>query len=115
MKESIRLGLGIVLIVLALAGLVIFLRVQRRVYRAMRQGLAVDIRREGRRLFLSNAVTFLGWWLSGALMEDGLGAEFLPALGATGILFLLSGVALWQTRRYQGKRSAAEMENNYND
>ena len=112
MKESVRLGLGIGLIVLALAGLVVFLRVQRRVYRAMRQGLAVDVRRESRRLFLSNAATFLGWWLAGALMEDGLAAEFLPALGTTGILFLLSGVALGQMRRYQGKRSIGETEGN---
>ena len=108
MKEGIRLGLGIGLIVLALAGLVVFLRVQRRIYRAMRQGLAVDVRRESRRLFLSNAVTFLGWWLSGALMEGGLAAELLPALGTTGILFLLSGVALGQMRRYRGKRNAGE-------
>ena len=112
MKEGIRLGLGIGLIVLALAGLVVFLRVQRRIYRAMRQGLAVDVRRESRRLFLSNAVTFLGWWLSGALMEGGLAAELLPALGTTGILFLLSGVALGQMRRYQGKRSIGETEGN---
>ena len=112
MKESIRLGLGIGLIILALAGLVVFLRVQHRVYRSMKQGLAVDIRRESRRLFLSNAVTFLGWWLAGALMENGLAAELLPALGATGILFLLSGVALGQMRRYQGKRRIGETEGN---
>lgn len=112
MKESIRLGLGIGLIILALAGVVVFLRVQRRIYRSMKQGLAVDVRRESRRLFLSNAVTFLGWWLAGALMENGLAAELLPALGATGILFLLSGVALGQMRRYQGKRRIGETEGN---
>lgn len=76
----------------------------------MKQGMAVDVRRESRRLFLSNAVTFLGCWLSGALMEDGLAAEFLPSLGTTGIFFLLSGIALRQMRRYHRKQSTGERE-----
>ena len=101
---------GVLLMGVTLFSLFCSCRLQSRIYRAMKAGELVDVGQNGRKLFLSDGIALVSWWLASLTGRPSLTVSaallLLGALLKTLIFFVLSGICVWYMMQYSKKQQS---------